>query len=259
MVHVTRFVWVALALLIPSCGAGQTVGVPSDSLLAAVTMRGTTLAAYDRAAWLGTDALMALRPNLEGVNTMLAFRQTTGRWIVYFARLNADRDSLLLLFEATETNNPDRYVARELFPAMPLDGDALQAARALDTARADFGEQDRPYNSYVLPHPNRGFWVYFMPAQTDVREFPHGADLRYEISASGDRIFAKWQMHRSLLNSAVPEDAALGLHTVVTEDMPQDSDVFLVLTRTPRRPEVVVTEHHVYHIAVDGSITWRRR
>jgi hypothetical protein len=64
-------------------------------------------------------------------------------------------------------------------------------------------------------------------------------------------------MHRTLLNLALPESAASGLHTVVVDDVPQDSDVFLVLVGHPRRPELIATEHYDYEIAVDGSITWR--
>jgi hypothetical protein len=44
---------------------------------------------------------------------------------------------------------------------------------------------------------------------------------------------------------------------VVVDDVPQDSDVFLVLVGHPRRPELIATEHYDYEIAVDGSITWR--
>jgi hypothetical protein len=44
---------------------------------------------------------------------------------------------------------------------------------------------------------------------------------------------------------------------VLTADLPQDSDVFLVLTRRPLKPELIATEHFDYEIHTDGTISWR--
>ena len=46
-----------------------------------------------------------------------------------------------------------------------------------------------------------------------------------------------------------------GYHTHVLSDIAEDTDVLLVLTRQPRVPEIVVTQHYVYTIATGGSIT----
>src|SRR5207253_9849779 len=64
-------------------------------------------------------------------------------------------------------------------------------------------------------------------------------------------------MHRALLNLAVPDSAVGGLHTVLVDDVPQDTDVFLVIARRPRRHELIATAHYNYAIALDGSITWQ--
>ena len=60
----------------------------------------------------------------------------------------------------------------------------------------------------------------------------------------------------ALLNMALPDSAHYGWNTVLVDDVPQESDVFLTLTRSPHRPELVATAHYDYDIAVDGSITW---
>jgi hypothetical protein len=52
---------VALALPVPNLPA-QSVGLPPDTLLRGIEARGRALAAYDRAAWHGSDAVVALRP-----------------------------------------------------------------------------------------------------------------------------------------------------------------------------------------------------
>jgi hypothetical protein len=95
-----------------------------------------------------------------------------------------------------------------------------------------------------------------LPAQTDWREFPHGADVRYLVDSTGQHILAKHPMHRALLDLAMPDSAVAGMHTVLVDDVPQDSDVFLVLSRRPRRHELIGTAHYNYEIALDGSITW---
>jgi len=215
------------------------------------------LAAYDRAAWHATDAFMALRPDLTTANTMVARLLPDGRWGVLFGRLTAAADTFYLVYEAVPTERPDSFVMSTHVPPTPLTGAERLVATALHTALLDFGTPQRPYNSYVLPRADSAFWVYFLPAQTDGATFPHGADIRYMIAPDGRRILDKHPMHKALLNLAIPDSAVSGLHTVLVDDVPQDSDVFLVLVRRPRRPELIATAHYNYEIAIDGSITWR--
>src|SRR5574341_1069451 len=67
-----------------SMAAGiQTSSVPSDTLLAGITARGRLLAAYDQAAWHGTDAVLAVVPEtaLAKVgNAMVAMEEGDGSW-----------------------------------------------------------------------------------------------------------------------------------------------------------------------------------
>jgi hypothetical protein len=237
--------------------AQGTLSVPSDTLVAGITERGRLLAAYDQAAWHATDAFLALYPDTADVNTMLARRGGDGRWTVLFGRLNAAADTLYLAYEALPTERPDSFVMRTHAPPSPLTGAERLAAGALHAAKVDFGTPQRAYNNYVLPRADGSFWVYFLPAQTDAREFPHGADVRYLVTADGRRILDKHPMHRALLNLAVPDSAVFGYHTVLVDDIPQDSDVFLVLARRPRKHELIATAHYNYEIALDGSIGWR--
>jgi hypothetical protein len=251
-------VCVSLAVALPTALSAQgTVSVPSDTLVAGITERGRLLAAYDQATWHATDALLAIHPD-STARSMVAHRLADGRWTVLFGRLTEAADTLYLMYEALPTERPDSFVMRTLARPRALAGPERLAAAALQTAREDFGAQQRPYNSYVLPRPDSAFWVYFLPAQTDYREFPHGADIRYLVAADGRRILDKHPMHRALLNLAVPDSAVFGYHTVLVDDVPQDSDVFLVLTRRPRKHEFIATAHYNYEIALDGSIGWER-
>jgi len=188
---------------------------------------------------------------------MIAVERPEGNWTVLFGRLTPVTDTFYVAYEALPTPRPDSFALRPHAPAVPLVGQERQAAAALRTALSDFGAQQRPYNGYVLPRADGAFWVYFLPAQTTTTAFPHGADIRYLMTTDGRSIIDKHPMHHALLNLALPEKAVSGLHTVVVDDVPQDSDVFLVLARRPRRPELIGTEHYDYEIAIDGSISWR--
>ena len=255
-----RLAAILLATTLPRSAATQVASVPSDTLLAGITARGRSLAAYDQAAWHATDALLTLVPEstlAKTGNTMLAWQQLDGHWTVLFGRLTNSQDTLFSLFEAQQTERMDSFAVKRDDPPRALLGPERRAAAALQLAKTDFGTPQRPYNSYVLPRTDGEFWVYFLPAQTDVREFPHGADVRYLVDSTGRRIVDKHPMHRALLNLAVPDSAVGGLHTVLVDDVPQDSDVFLVLTRRPRRHELIATAHYNYAIALDGSITWQ--
>ncbi|HEV8263851.1 MAG TPA: hypothetical protein VGQ06_02795 [Gemmatimonadales bacterium] len=250
----------AAALTAPLPIAAQALSVPSDTLLAGITARGRLLAAYDQAAWHATDAVLALVPESALVkvgNTMVATQQLDGRWAVLFGRLADAKDTFFLVYEARPTERRDSFSVQAHNPPTPLVGPERRAAAALQVAMADFGVPQRPYNSYVLPRADGAFWVYFLPAQTDAREFPHGADVRYLVDSTGQRIAQKHAMHRALLNLAMLDSGVIGLHTVLVDDVPQDSDVFLVLARRPRRREVIATAHYNYEIALDGSITWQ--
>ena len=246
------------SLLATTPAVSQTLSVPSDTLLAGITARGRLLAAYDQAAWHATDAILAVVPESTLVkvgNTMLASQQADGRWSVIFGRLTGKVDTLYVIYEAKPTNRPDSFVVQTNNPPLVGTDGLRRAAAALRLSSEDFGTQQHRYNTYVLPRSDGAFWTYFLPAQTDLRQFPHGADVRYLLDSTGERILEKHPMHRALLNLAIPDSAVAGMHIVLVDDVPQDSDVFLVLARRPRRHELIGTAHYNYEIALDGSIT----
>jgi hypothetical protein len=65
-------------------------------------------------------------------------------------------------------------------------------------------------------------------------------------------------MHKTIIES-VPTSTgvkvASGYHTHVLSDVPEDTDVLLVLIRQPRIPEIIVAGAYLYTIGVDGRIT----
>jgi hypothetical protein len=102
-------------------------------------------------------------------------------------------------------------------------------------------------------------YVYLYPAQTDPKIFPIGGDERYKISADGATILEDHRMHKSILD--IPTDAhagghvTAGTHNDIYSDVPEDTDVFHVLARTPLVPDYVSAQGHLYLIDTDGTIT----
>ena len=94
-----------------------------------------------------------------------------------------------------------------------------------------------------------------MPVQVKPDVWPIGGDGRYRISGDGGRILEKRQLHKSIIEQPVPKNTAAGYHTHILSDLPEDTDVFLVLSRRPAVPEYVGTRNFIYAIKTDGSIS----
>jgi hypothetical protein len=248
----------AASLAVPACG--QSAPRPSDSDLAAITQRGTVLAGYDQAAWHATDAVMATHPPAGKVVRYIA-RQTATGWTVDFGRLNPDATKFLTAYEAVQTGSPTNFAIGQFDPEREDTGFNLAAARAIELALKDFrGVANRPYNVAVLPGGAKGNLVYFYPAQVKDGVYPYGGDARYFVSPDGATIYEKRQLHKDVLESIpaqLPQGTtpAAGYHSHVLTNLPEDTDVFLVLTRQPRLPEYIAAGGHTYKIDVDGAIT----
>jgi hypothetical protein len=102
--------------------------------------------------------------------------------------------------------------------------------------------------------------VYVLPAQTKNGIYPLGGDVRYVMALDGSTIVEKRQLHKNILeinSGSVPKGATPtgGYHTHILSDVPEDTDVFYVLTRRPSEPEFIVTpSKKMYEIGVDGVI-----
>ncbi|MGH7652399.1 MAG: hypothetical protein ACREMS_11240 [Gemmatimonadaceae bacterium] len=253
---------VVVLLLSVATSTHAQVAAPTRSALDDITVRGRALAEYDFAAWHATDAVEALKPK-DGTITSYIARPTPKGWAAVFGTLTANRDTFLVAYEAIRSaqTGPFEGFAAIAHPLAVADtGYYARAARGIDVARKDFGSVTRPYNSAVLPLPDGSWYVYLMPAQTVAGVFPLGADTRYLVSPDGRTIREKRRLHNSVIEFRQvrpPQPGATmeaGTHTAVLADIPEDTDVFHVLVRTPRIPEYIMTDHFVYRVETDGTI-----
>lgn len=246
-----------IVLLFTFVGLAQRTAPASKTKLAEITERGQMLYAYDVAAWHSTDAVVELSPT-EGSFVRYIAQKNGSVWTVAYGKLNEKRDKFLIAYEAVQGASLQEFKVKKLDTPKENVGFYLFAARAIDVALKDFGGATRPYNVAVLPAKENQLYVYLVPAQTKVGVFPLGSDVRYLFSADGQKIVEKRQLHKSIIEFSVPEGVKpqTGFHTAVLDDAPEETDVFHVLAREPKIPELVVTSKYVYQIKEDGTIMY---
>jgi hypothetical protein len=234
--------------------SGQIKDKDLKVYLDGVTERGRALYAYDQAAWHGTDAFFALHPETTGLANYIC-RKTTSGWVVSFGKWNETHDKFFVVYEAYESGQPGNYEAKKYDPPLDATNDLAAMERALELANADYQRPKRPYNSAILPAPGGNLYVYLYPGQTKNTVWPIGGDVRYTISSDGKQIIEKRQMHKGILDMEVKPDTTSEYHSHILSDVPEDTDVLLVLTRRPLIPEyIIITPKRLFVVNTDGTI-----
>jgi hypothetical protein len=249
---------VFIIILLAASMAAQRTKPATPEELSAITQRGRALAEYDVAAWHSTDLVVALKPR-EGEISGYVARKAGSVWTVVYGRLSDKKDKDLIAYEATQQSSPTDFKIQTYEKPKEDSGAVLNAARALETAKAAFTPAERrPYNAAVLPADDGKFFVYIVPAQTQPGVCPLGGDSRFTISSDGTKLQETRQLHRSIIEFQIPKDAKpeSGYHTAILDDVPEDTDVYHVLAREPKVPELVVTQKFVYQIVPDGTIKY---
>ncbi len=254
--HRFAFVLAVCLSLGVSFSAAESKDKDLDTYLAGVTERGRALYAYDQAAWHGTDAFLALHPDRAGLAHYICRKPASG-WVVSFGKWNEAHDRFFVVYEATDAGHPGSFVARRYDPPAEVTDDLPAFERALELAAGDFPRQNRPYNTAILPAPGGNLFVYLYPGQTKDAIWPLGGDVRYTISPDGRQIVEKRQLHKTILDREFKPGSGVvgGAHSHFLSDVPEDTDVLFVLTRTPSMPEYIGTQKGVFAVHPDGTIS----
>jgi hypothetical protein len=237
---------------------GQTGEAPSVAELAAITARGHALAEYDAAAWHSSDAVEALKPAKGAVERYVA-RKTNDGWVVMYGRFTEAKTKFLIVYEVRQTANPTEYKVITHDPPVEDADVYFRAAKALELVSDEFNRESkatRPYNVSVLAGPAGDWYLYAIPAQTDLRILPYGGDVRYTVSADGTKILEKRQMHKAVIEEKVSEDMAFDYHAHILSDIPEDSDTFYALTRKAKDGEIIATKKFVYGVSPDAQLSF---
>ncbi len=253
------------ALLLASSVPAQRSPLPTEAGLMEITERGRLLTEYDAAAWHSTDAVKALKPE-EGKGGRYVARKVDGKWVVVYGRLNDSRDKFLTTYEATATDAPEQFTVKKYDPPQEDNSFYLFAARAIETALAVFTGEKRPYNAAVLPAKSGQLYIYIYPASTETGVYLTGGDRRYLVSPDGLTIQETRQLHKSIIDykdfskSGKAKEgwkAEMGVHNHILDDIPEDTDVFLAMTRKPSTPEIIITWEYTYMVNPDGTIKYQ--
>ncbi|HEU0143911.1 MAG TPA: hypothetical protein VFQ47_03920, partial [Nitrososphaera sp.] len=205
-----------------------------------------------------TDAVVAMKPTEGSVARYIA-RKTTNGWSIAFGRFNDKHDKFLIVYEANQGAGSKEFSVKKYDTPKEDISFYFSAAKAIETALAEFRGENRPYNVAVLPAKSGQMYVYVVPAQTKQGVYPLGGDVRYLVSQDGSKIVEKRQLHKSIIEFATPPEVQkveAGYHTAVLDDIPEDTDVFHVLSRKPSAPEWIATQQYVYRIEPDGTINY---
>lgn len=251
-------------LLITSVAPAQRSPLPTEAGLLEITERGRMLTEYDTAAWHSTDAVKALNPE-GGKGGHYVARKVDARWVVVYGRLNETRDKFLITYEATATETPEQFNVKKYDPPQEDSAFYLSAARAIETALAAFTGEKRPYNTAVLPAKSGQLYVYVYPARTEADVYLVGGDVRYLVSPDGSTIRETRQLHKSIIEykdftkSGKAKEgwtAEMGVHNHILDDVPEDTDAFLAMTRKPLVCEMIITWEYTYKVCPDGTIKY---
>ena len=246
---------VAFLLFSVGYAAGESKDSDQKAYLAGVTERGRALYAYDQAAWHGTDAFFALKPDTKGLTHYICRKSPSG-WVVSFGKWNDAHDKLSIVYEASEIDKSGKYKAKKYDPSIEASAELTAMERGLELAIHDFGTQTRQHNTAILPAPGGKLYIYIYPGQTKENVWPLGGDVRYTISADGKQIVEKRQLHKGVMDMEYKpgSGAVSGVHSHILSDVPEDTDVLYVLTRKPSIPEYIATQKEKFVVNVDGSI-----
>jgi hypothetical protein len=239
----------------------QSAVDPSTEELAAITARGRALAEYEISAAKASNALIASHPPIGSFSRYVG-QKVNSEWLVAFGEMNAARDAFTVTYQVAVGKKAGEVSVKKV--ALPREdrGFYFLAARAIDTALHDFRAQGHAFNAAVVPAEAGQFFVYEVPLQTADGVFYMGGDVRYLISADGEKIVEKRQLHNTVMatqNPKAPGTVVAGFHTHTLSNLPEDTDVFYVLTRKPPRQEIIeMPDKRVYEIETDGTIVRKK-
>ena len=225
--------------------------------MARITERGRRLAEYDVAAWYASDAVVALKPAAGSVTRYIA-RKNGDLWIVAFGRLNEKRDKFLIAYEATQGTHAKEFGVKKFETPKEDTGFFLSAAKAIDTSLAEFKARSQTLQCCGTAGSLESSVCVRCPAQTEAGTFLLGGDVRYLVSADGSRLSKSGSyIFPSLSSRRLQEEKVeAGFHIAVLDDIPEDTDVFHVMSRKPSVPEWVATNQFVFRIEPDGTINY---
>lgn len=229
------------ALTLTVAAGAQAQDMSTDAIAA----RGRALFAYDRAAWIATDALAADLPKAQAA--------TVRGWIVEPAGEDRLRVSFLagagedrrVIYTAEVARGALGQHAPLVSPA-ELTAPQRAIAAAIDAATAEAVRQDwrpcgtAPFNIAAIPTPT-GTSVYLTTPQTRIDAWPMGGHFRVDVDTAG-RVASSRRFANSCLEIGSPPKKAKAAMLVVSHVLdPTPTEIHVFTALSARTPVAVVT------------------
>ncbi len=226
----------AAFLAVPPAVAMQApapISAAEQVLLDRAIARGRLLFELDRAAWVGTDDMMANLPDFRsiGLRGYIVERDGDAYSITFYG---GGADAPAAFYRGRVENR--RIVSREVFPAAqrPALTPLQRRLAATREAANRLGRRpcgDRPFNTVVIPPeaPDAEIDLYLLTPQVRNGEFPMGGHFRATIGADGN-VGENREFTRSCLSMARPPNAAGLFVTHLLDPVPTEIHVFTSLT-----------------------------
>lgn len=257
----------------------RTAGKPaSKAELKEISKRGKDLYAWDQAQMLAIKNLKETpkeKLQVDSTRTPDPSPSTaTGQpsCLVYqskdkvetgFGRLSEDKTNYLVDILASKSKGEKSNKIERLWPPLSDQEKWKDLALALDIARAEMKENSREtekLNYAVLADSKnkdkKTFFVYFYPSQRENL----GGDLRLTVNLDEKIVVEEHQGHKALIKekrlATKYGGRKMAYHQAILDEMPEDTDVLHVLSREPRRAEIVTTANFVYRIDINGDIKY---
>ena len=229
---------VALLILLASPAPSVAQTAEEQAQLDWALERGRLLFEMDRAAWVGTDDMMARIPDPAGAGLRGYVVERDGEaFVVTF--FGGPAEAPVAHYQARVENR--QVVGAEVYAASarpPLTALQRRLAAARQTAGLDRQPCGRaPFNTAVIPPetPDGTIDLYLLTAQVAVGEFPLGGHYRFTIGADNGVVSSREFTRTCLLipvTQGGPPDAELAAMGVthLLDPIPTEIHVFTALT-----------------------------
>jgi hypothetical protein len=206
-----------------------------EAAIAFALERGRLLFDLDRAAWVGTDDMVAQVSGWReaGMRGYVVERDGTGYRVVFFGGPEA---APVAHYVGRVENH--RVVSREVFaadrrPPLTAAQQRLVAARTIvagGTSRRACGTH--PFNTAVVPPATPGgpIDVYLMTPQVEDGEFPLGGHFRATVDSEGRVVSERAFTNSCLTMPRPPSDAAALMVSHLLDRVPTEIHVFTAMS-----------------------------
>ena len=259
--------WILMAVLVGSLLTNPTVFAEpeaepyTNAQIMNIENRGHEIADYDRVATVATDVLLGMKPNPEQLGLYVA-EKVNDVWMVSFGKysdFNGFMPTYIFSCPSDKPNEMKLLTYEEVEKILDdYPSEVPEFTAAIDTAvEATKPDMTFPtYNPSVFRELDQTITVYLLPGNDDTQTILLGGDFKIKLTSNGKKVINKEKLHASYIRFPVerPKDAVMSLHTHPLSDLPNETDIAMILLHPVLAPHAIVGNWYTSTIDKDGKI-----